>query len=239
MALNVLVTGGYGRLGKHLCPLLKSKYNCYIPTKKQFNILYPPSEIKQFDIIFNLAGYTNVPQAEKDPALAQLINVDGLDWLINKTDPNTRIVHISTDYVYNGDIENSKEEDILEPFNNYGRSKAQGDIKLLNSGRPNILIIRTSFKDIKWPYKYAFNNVITNADYVDIIAEKIDNFVYNGPRFGIYNLGTEAKSIYQLAKIRNPYICKINLNEEEYPYLRKILTMDLSKSRSFLGENNA
>jgi dTDP-4-dehydrorhamnose reductase len=67
-------------------------------------------------------------------------------------------------------------------------------------------IIRTSFKpNTAWPFPRAFDDLFTSADYVDVIADKISDFLahilYDGS--GIYNIGTERKSVYQLAHKRN------------------------------------
>ena len=106
-------------------------------------------------------------------------------------------------------------------------------MRLLSYCRPNIHILRTSFKDIKWPYPAAFADVYTNADTVDVIANLIASFILKSPVGGIYNIGTVSKSLYQLAVRNNPNVIKGYLSEVKIPTMRQNLTMDLSKCREW------
>lgn len=111
-----------------------------------------------------------------------------------------RIVYISTDYVYKSDLGNYKESDPVLPFNDYAWSKLGGECSVRMV--PDHLIIRTSFGPNEFPYEYAYNNKWTSKDYVDIIAPMILKAA-KSYLTGIINIGTESKTIYDLANQRN------------------------------------
>lgn len=113
---------------------------------------------------------------------------------------NTRLVYISTDYVYPCEIGNYEETDYLLPFNDYAWSKLGGEcaVRLV----PNHLIIRTSFGSSKFPYEVAYNNKWTSKDYVDIIAPMILQAAQSDLQ-GVVNIGTEKKTIFDYASQRN------------------------------------
>jgi len=115
-------------------------------------------------------------------------------------DSNTRLVYISTDYVYESTLGNYKESDALLPFNDYAWSKLGGEcaVRLV----PNHLIIRVSFGSSKFPYEFAYNNKWTSKDYVDIIAPMILQ-ASNSDLQGVINIGTEKKTIFDFASQRN------------------------------------
>ena len=232
---KVFITGSSGLLGKYLVPFFieSDKFEVHCPSSSQFNITNPsPTLSSYYDIVINLAGYSNVGEAEKDISKAIEINTYGVDWL-TRIPFNTQVFHISTDYVYSGDTPLSRETDLLEPFNNYGKSKALGDMRLLASCLSNIHIIRTSFKPIRWPHTVAFDDVYTNADTVDVISKLIFRFITDHNQAGgIYNIGTEPKTIFELAKKNNPLVVKSLLMDGGISYLKPQLTMDLSKWKS-------
>ena len=98
------------------------------------------------DVIINAAAYTQVEQAEKEEALANIINGESPRAMAKAAAlKNTPFIHISTDYVFNGDSKNSwKPEDAVEPLNAYGRSKLLGERGVLASGG-QFVILRTSW----------------------------------------------------------------------------------------------
>jgi dTDP-4-dehydrorhamnose reductase len=240
--MKIFVAGGHGFLAGYLLPVLEdSRHEIFAPTEEEFNIVgedpyhYLNCGIfNAFDMVINLAAYTNVPGAEKNPEAAIRTNTS-VRWLTELPD-TCQAYHMSTDYVYDGNTPNSSEWSILKPFNKYGESKAIADNILLSCCRPNIHIIRTSFKPVKWPYPQAFMDVITNADTVDIIADMIATFMLANPPAGIYNIGTEPKTVYELAKRNNPDVFPCSVAGIDY--LRPNVTMCLSKYHNFISGKN-
>ena len=97
-------------------------------------------------IIINCAAYTSVDKAESESKLANIINFKAVDIISRWTsDNNKKLIHVSTDYVFDGlsNIplsENSK----TKPVNEYGRSKLKGEVACLKND-PSSIVIRTSW----------------------------------------------------------------------------------------------
>ncbi len=114
---------------------------------------------KQIDAIINCAAYTAVDKAEDDVELTYAVNETGVKHLLDvcKTS-NSRLIHYSTDYVFNG--ESSKpysENDFPDPKSIYGQSKLAGEELLKKEKAVQSVIIRTS-----WVYSnYGHNFVKT------------------------------------------------------------------------------
>lgn len=104
-------------------------------------------EGKQIDIVINCAAYTAVDKAEDDIELAYAVNEKGVKHLIEACQiSNARLIHYSTDYVFNG--ESSKpysEYHKADPQSIYGKSKLAGEELLQKEGTLNSIIIRTSW----------------------------------------------------------------------------------------------
>ncbi|MCH7524246.1 MAG: dTDP-4-dehydrorhamnose reductase, partial [Bacteroidetes bacterium] len=107
-----------------------------------------------FDYCINCAAFTNVEQAEKTPEIAFKINAKAVKHLaqICKV-TNTILIHISTDYVFDGSKnEPYTELDIPNPINEYGKSKLLGE-QYIQQILNNYFIIRTS-----WLYSKDFGH---------------------------------------------------------------------------------
>lgn len=108
------------------------------------------------DIIVNAAAYTAVDKAENEPELAQILNAEAPGVLAQEARLlNARLIHYSTDYVFNGTSEQPYlETDPTEPLNVYGKTKLEGEKNIRASGCSHI-IFRTS-----WVYATYGNNFI-------------------------------------------------------------------------------
>ena len=108
------------------------------------------------DLVFNAAAYTAVDRAEDESDLALRINAEAPTQIAQTCKGcDALLVHYSTDYVYSGiGTEPWIETDDLAPLNTYGRSKALGEMGILNSGCRH-LIFRTS-----WVYGLHGNNFV-------------------------------------------------------------------------------
>ena len=112
------------------------------------------------DVIINLAALTNVDLCESNPRLAHAINFQGVKNLVNTFKGS--IIHISTDYVFDGKLGQYKENDIPNPINVYGFTKLEAE-KLLFKKSKKSLIIRTNvLYDYQKKSPYFFKNFISN-----------------------------------------------------------------------------
>lgn len=187
--------------------------------------------VNEYDAIVNCIANTNTYSNDKE--LMRDVNYRAVYKLSNQCAAMGKyLVHISTDYVYAGSVENATEEDIPVPSNNwytYYKLLADEYIALTN---PNYLICRCSFKSRPFEFEYAWNDQIGNFDYVDTIADLIIKLT-NKHAKGIYNVGTELKSILDLAKQTKPDTKPLNKPEQAPGNI----SMDLSKLKAILNEN--
>ena len=189
----------------------------YAPSSFVFNVMTgntPQHWRDEFSAIVHCAAYTDVPGAETPDGnrSAAETNIIGTYNMANLAKTlGLPLIYISTDYVYSGTgvYGGYTEADAPKPFNYYGHTKHMGEAFVQE---PDDLIIRTSFKPNEpWVYTHAFSDLYTSADYVDIIAPMINALIISG-ECGIYNVGTERKSIYDLAAARNSHISKMSKN---------------------------
>ena len=163
--MKILVTGGNGQLGKSL-----QKIAPEYPDHEFFFCDLPEGDITDRDrmaglinetgaeIIVNCAAYTAVDKAEEEPEAARSVNTYGPEVLASLAgEYGIKIVHISTDYIFDGvSARPYREDDAANPRTVYGRTKLEGEIALRMSG-VDAAIIRTS-----WLYsEYGANFVKT------------------------------------------------------------------------------
>jgi dTDP-4-dehydrorhamnose reductase len=98
------------------------------------------------DIVINAAAFTDVDGCETREETAFAVNAEGVkNVALACREDNTRIIHFSTDYVFDGTSERPyKEDDRCNPINAYGRSKYQGELYLKEFSK-NYILIRTSW----------------------------------------------------------------------------------------------
>ena len=161
--MKVLVIGSEGQLGLEFQKISNSFDSLFwtFSTIKTLNLLRLET-INSFlnninpTTIINCAAYTDVDKAETKFKLANIINFKAVDIISKWTSNNNKkLIHVSTDYVFDGlsNIplsENSK----TKPVNEYGSSKLKGEIACLKND-PNSIIIRTS-----WLYSSFGNNFV-------------------------------------------------------------------------------
>lgn len=150
-----LVVGANGQLGNELRLLLKEKA-VYVD-KDELDITDKNAVEKffaanSFEAIVNCAAYTAVDKAESDEELAAKINVDGPRNLVASGMP---LIHISTDYVFDGtSCRPYTEDDLPNPQTAYGRTKYAGEQAVLATAQTAV-IIRTA-----WLYSTFGNNFV-------------------------------------------------------------------------------
>ena len=184
----ILVTGSNGQLGKELQRLTSNnqKYQFLYTTKEtlpidNFEAVRKYFEAQQVDYCINCAAYTAVDKAETENEKAYLINATAVANLAQVCKQNeTLLVHISTDYVFNGSSSIPyKENDAIDPINTYGFSKLKGE-ELAFINNPSTLIIRTS-----WVYSSYGNNFVKTMVRLMNEREKINvvNDQYGCPTY--------------------------------------------------------
>lgn len=99
------------------------------------------------DLIINAAAYTGVDQAESEPALARSVNVEGPRNIAAAARKiNARVIHISTDFVFDGQRSKPYPADApTNPLNVYGQTKRDGELAVLEGSADSAIIIRTSW----------------------------------------------------------------------------------------------
>ena len=150
--VNILVTGAKGQLGSELQEISKNlKHHFYFTDIDELD-LTNISSIQQFfkgrkiSICINCAAYTAVDQSENDIKKATAINVATVKNLAEVCAIyNVVLLHISTDYVFDGNKRRPYlETDKAKPINVYGQTKHEGEIQALQKNNATI-IIRTSW----------------------------------------------------------------------------------------------
>lgn len=157
------MTGANGQLGSELKVLAPHFPYCQFlfVTKEELNIQDITALAKYFsghsiDFCINCAAYTAVDKAESEKYFAYLINAEAVATLAKVCNKNkTQLIHISTDYVFDGTADKPyKETDLTNPVSVYGKSKLQGE-ELAVQHCPSAIIIRTS-----WLYSSFKNNFV-------------------------------------------------------------------------------
>ena len=149
-----LITGANGQLGICISKLLPDAIctdvsDLDITNSDAVNKFVNKNNI---DLIINCAAYTAVDKAESDLQLAKKINTDGPR---NLAKTGAKIIHISTDYVFDGhSYQPYTPEMKTNPLSVYGKTKRAGEIAVVNNS-DNYVIIRTA-----WLYSIYGNNFI-------------------------------------------------------------------------------
>jgi len=178
--LKILVSGSTGQLGSELNALKKSYPNFKIELKNRTELdLSSQKSIKSnlsknYDFFINAGAYTAVDKAETDLKNAESVNSIALKHIANYTPKKTKIIHISTDYVYhNNPGRLLLETDKTNPRGNYAKTKLAGEKYLLRK-RSDAIIIRTS-----WVYSSYGNNFVKTMqrlgrerDSLNIVADQ-------------------------------------------------------------------
>jgi dTDP-4-dehydrorhamnose reductase len=161
--MKVLITGSNGQLGSEIKELVSEFENleCIFKDLPELDIcdidMLTTIIINQhINAVINCAAYTSVDQSEENPEIAEQVNVKGVLNLVNALEKvNGKLIHISTDYVFDGNHSQPyKESDSVSPIGVYGETKRAGELAVLNSSI-DAIVIRTS-----WLYSYYGNNFV-------------------------------------------------------------------------------
>jgi len=149
--VKILLLGHKGILGSDLLSRLSTEHEVIGMDKEEIDIVSAiecKKAIKETkpDIVINAAAYTNVDGCETAREECFAVNAEAVKNIAESCrDKDVRIIHFSTDYVFNGKAKQPyKEDDKCNPINIYGQSKLAGE-KYLQSLSRNYLLIRTSW----------------------------------------------------------------------------------------------
>lgn len=214
--IKILVTGANGQLGKTLQDVMvskqfdvdfKSSLDLDITDFKKVNDCITRNK---YDYVINCAAYTKVDKAEIETEHAFLINaksVENIALSCKKT--GAILIHISTDYVFDGDLNKPyTEDDIVNPINIYGKTKLAGERYIIKE-LDRFFILRTSWLYSKTHgnnfYKFIKRSIAHNEQLrivdnefgkpteTNLLAEKIVYLILaNSHKYGVYHIAGEA-----------------------------------------------
>ena len=198
--MNILITGANGQLGRCIrdkVKSLKETENTYIysdvigsdDADTEYLDIINEEQVKKFvknshiNVIINCAAYTNVDKAEDDYDTAAKINALAPKYLAEAAlSVGAKLIHISTDYVFNGmGFMPYTEDRMTLPVSVYGATKREGEAYIENSGC-KYLIFRTA-----WLYSEYGNNFVktmmrlfNEKDELNVVNDQIGTPTYAG-----------------------------------------------------------
>jgi dTDP-4-dehydrorhamnose 3,5-epimerase len=225
---KILIIGANGQLGRALTKKYPNANSVDLSTLD----ITDKNAVDSFDwsnvqVILNVAAYTNVDNAEKADgrAAAWKVNAVAVSYLADiSLLNNITLIHISTDYVFDGTKTPHLEDESLSPLNVYGSSKAAGDITLSNL--PKHYIFRTSWVigdgnnfvrtmlelGKKGVNPKVVGDQIGRLTFTDELVRVIDYVLENNAPYGTYNVTNSGepsswaditRTTYKLAGINN------------------------------------
>jgi dTDP-4-dehydrorhamnose reductase len=243
---KILVTGANGQLGMELQQLATSYplFEFVFTTREELplddlNVISLFISKHQPQYFINCAAYTAVDKAESEKELAYQVNAEA-PGIIAKAckENNVQLIHVSTDYVFNGTGNSPyKEDDKTDPVNLYGASKLEGEKRVMQND-PFAIIIRTA-----WVYSEFGKNfvktmlrVMREREQVNVVNDQEGTPTYAADLAavilhiissqqwvpGIYHFSNEGQiTWYDLAvaiKELSGSTCKVNpIPTSEYP----------------------
>lgn len=160
---TILTTGSNGLLGQKLTEKILAEGRVKLIATAKGGNRYPiktgyeyaemdilnPEQVKEViekykpNSIIHTAAMTNVDTAEADKELCHKLNVDAVQTLVSLCEEkNIQLIHLSTDFVFDGENGPYKEEDAVNPLSYYGESKVLAE-ELLKNSKANWTILRT------------------------------------------------------------------------------------------------
>lgn len=186
--MKIVVTGCNGQVGSSLVNLLEARENVELVAVDRNNLdITNEQDVVQFianmrpDIIINAAAYTAVDNAEDEADLAYSVNRDGPLYLAKAAqNVNAAILHISTDYVFQGTKDGLYQEtDIADPQGIYGQSKLAGELAVADSCDKHI-ILRTAwvFGEYGPNFVKTMLRLGTSRDHLSIVDDQVGGPTY-------------------------------------------------------------
>ncbi len=229
MKKSILILGSNGQLGKEL-QQIPTKNNTFFATREEVDITDLESLkrvlSKGWDYCVNASAYTAVDKAEEEKEQAFSVNGEAVGFLAKECQQqDIKLIHISTDYVFDGTSQTPyKEDDSTHPINTYGASKLEGEKQALHYNTKTY-IIRTA-----WVYSEFGNNFVktmlrvgANNHRLKVVHDQFGSPTYardlaraifkiidqDSDAFGIYHYSNEgetnwaefAQTIFNLQKL--------------------------------------
>lgn len=259
--MKVLVTGGNGQLGTEVTKLLEEKNVEHVSfDSEELDILDKEKVHELFTkeqptVIFHCAAYTAVDNAEDVGKEANWkVNVEGTRHVAESAkEVGAMVVYISTDYVFDGKVEEEyTEESETNPKNEYGKAKLAGE-KVIQDVLDNYYIVRTSwvFGAFGSNFVYTMQRLAKECETLTIVndqlgrptwtrtlAEFMLHLIETNPEKGLYHLSNEGQCTwYEFAKeiLKNEEVSVQPVTSEEFPqkaYRPKHSVMSLKKAKA-------
>lgn len=246
--MKVLLTGANGQLGHCFQDVFPSDWSIITANRQQlditdFNAVEAYIANHRPDAIVNAAAYTAVDRAEDEYELAYKVNVIGAENLaILAKKYHAKLIHISTDYVFDGNKNFPYlETDLTRPINVYGKTKRKGELAILQH-ESNAIVIRTSWvfseygnNFVKTMLKLAatktelsiINDQLGCPTYAGDIANIIIAMLRNNSQGGIYHFcGDQCVTWFQFATKIFSVANALNLMANKDLHIKPILTAD-------------
>jgi dTDP-4-dehydrorhamnose reductase len=183
-----LITGAHGQVGYCLTQQLQGKHEILAVDRDELDITDQSAvknAVENFhpDVIINAAAHTAVDRAETEVELSEAINVKGPRYLAEAAkDVGATILHISTDYVFDGQREGKyKETDATDPQGVYGKTKLEGE-QAVAKANDKFIVLRTA-----WVFGEHGNNFVKTMlrlaktrDTLGVVADQIGGPTYAG-----------------------------------------------------------
>ena len=182
--MRILVIGHSGQVATALAERSRTHGHTLITRGRPAADLLVPETLERAmdetapDLVVNAAAYTAVDAAETDEAAAHALNAEGPGALARLCAARDRpLVHLSTDYVFDGTLERPyREDDTMNPASVYGRTKAAGETAVREAGG-RALILRTA-----WVYSPFGRNFVrtmlrvgAERDHLRVVADQHGN----------------------------------------------------------------
>lgn len=248
--MKILITGANGMLAKEVRQKFEKENEVILTDVSSLDIT-DEKKVLNFvenlkpDYIINCAAYTAVDKAEENYDLADKINGDGPTNLAKAAkQAHSKLVHISTDYVFDGNLDlskNYKEEDEKNPVTVYGKTKLHGE-QGIEENMEEYYIFRTA-----WLYGIGGNNFVktmtklgTTKDEINVVSDQhgsptyakdLAGIIYEAIEeqipYGIYHATNEGYTTWygftkEILKMQNIQ-CKVNpVTTDEYIEMLKI-----------------
>jgi len=188
--MRTLITGAFGQLGSAVSKHLSNDFEIIrtgrrIPVDETGIVMDVRNQIyitevidaTEPNLIINLAALTSVDGCELNPNLAKEINIAGVQHLCDVFDG--KIIHLSTDYVFDGENGPYSEEDDVNPISVYGETKLASERILLNHNSNHLIIRGNVIYDDAPNTQASFLNWVVNSlkdkQEIRVVDDQVNN----------------------------------------------------------------